>query len=144
MNHYVYRLTCPEGFYYVGCRSTHLEPADDVFYQGSGHRLARARELGMVFEKEILCIYDTREEALQHEKDEVDHLDPWSLNVVSGGRKGRWNGGTSAYVPISDRKPRARETTRRSNFGKPWSAERRAAHEARIERRKIENRKPKN
>ena len=144
MNHYVYRLTCPEGFHYVGCRSTQHEPEDDVFYQGSGSRLKRAREMGMVFTKEILCIFDTREEALDLERDEVDHLDPWSLNAVPGGRKGAWKGGSSVYVPVSDRKRRKTETKRRSNYGKPWSAAKRASHKARIEDRKIGNRKSKN
>lgn len=119
MNHYVYRLTCQEGFFYVGLRSCAGPPENDD-YQGSGNRLKAAREMGMVFEKEILDTFDTREEAATYEAGMIATHNPWSLNmhcnphmtpVKRGAKRGTY-------------KPRTKPN---KNKGKPWSAARRAA-----------------
>lgn len=84
MKHYVYRLTCPEGFYYIGCRSA-VDPATDD-YTGSGTRIRHCIDvLGWEFEKEIVAVFDSREEASTLESALVDNLDPWSLNLHPGG-----------------------------------------------------------
>lgn len=93
---FVYRTTnLTNGKYYIGCHCTFK--LDDG-YLGSGMRIQRAvakygRES---FRLEVLQFFETREEALAHEKELVTEellKDPMCMNVQIGG-----NGGWSASV----------------------------------------------
>lgn len=67
MYHYTYRLTDNEGFAYIGARSCNHHPEDDVAYMSSSKYVATAIKQGVVFSKQILAIWPTRELAIQHE-----------------------------------------------------------------------------
>lgn len=73
-NHYVYLLTFPNGMFYVGCRSTNLEPEQDTTYLGSGKYLPKDRhEYRNLIQKDILFISNSREDALDFEEEYIMH-----------------------------------------------------------------------
>lgn len=63
MNHYTYKITYTTGKYYIGVRSCKCEPRDDTSYLGSSKHTPNE----LVLLKEILSIFKTRKEAIQHE-----------------------------------------------------------------------------
>ena len=64
MHHYTYllRTSSPE-IYYVGMRSSKVSPTYDTSYMGSSKLVNELRGRGVIFSKEILETYETREEA---------------------------------------------------------------------------------
>lgn len=87
--HFVYKtIRLDTNEYYIGIRST--DNVDDG-YLGSGHRIkAAVRKHGREnFQREILFMCQTRNEALDHERDIVTKQllqDPLCLNLTVGGR----------------------------------------------------------
>ncbi len=86
MNHYVYLLRS-EKYHYIGVRSCECSVEVDR-YMGSGVALRSAQKAGVVFEKTVLCVIDSRDEADAMEmllvtQKQVD--DPLCLNLVVGG-----------------------------------------------------------
>jgi hypothetical protein len=68
--HYVYKLTINNPFderkFYIGCRSCKCNPRDDVYFSSS-KEIKKLIEDNFIFHKEILNIFDTREEAISYE-----------------------------------------------------------------------------
>lgn len=85
-HHYVYLLRSTR-HYYIGVRSCICMPEDDP-YMGSGVALRDAKAAGVEFDKTILCVLDTREEAFELESElvgEDEVADPQCLNLKTGG-----------------------------------------------------------
>lgn len=91
MVHLVYKITNRLNFkYYIGVHST-LNVEDG--YMGSGHQIRHAiRKYGIEnFEREILHVLDSRQEALSKEQELVSFerlSDPLCYNLVIGGANG--------------------------------------------------------
>jgi len=98
--HYVYKITNTVNHkYYIGMRSTNLEPLQDR-YMGSGTLIKRSVEKYGIesFNKEILQEFQTREEASILEEQLVTREtleDPLCLNLKTGGDLG-----VSFYMPM--------------------------------------------
>ena len=72
MFHYAYLLTFQDGKKYIGARSYHLKPELDTTYLGSGKHLPKDRHDNRhLVQKDILAIFDTREELLEFEKNYI-------------------------------------------------------------------------
>lgn len=87
--HYVYKTTVDhekyEGFYYYGKHST--ANIDDN-YVGSGIKISNLSKKGYTLNREILCFFDSSEEALEFEELLVDEdmlKDPYCMNLKTGG-----------------------------------------------------------
>ena len=86
MIHYVYRITIPDGRYYIGVRSCECDPGHDPYW-GSGTIIKRLLRKN-ASRKDILSTHETREEAAQAEADLVTPerlLDPLCVNQKTGG-----------------------------------------------------------
>lgn len=98
---YVYKITqLSTNKYYIGLRSSNIAPELDS-YMGSGILITRLIKKYSFsdFKKEILFVFDTREEASLKEQELVtkDVLqDPLCLNLKTGGDCGAF----SIYMPI--------------------------------------------
>ena len=68
LTHYVYSVTDTNGKAYIGSRSCIGHPEDDIQYQGSSEDVKAAIETGMKFQKRILSVHPTVEEARAEEK----------------------------------------------------------------------------
>jgi hypothetical protein len=68
--HYVYKLTISNPYddrkFYIGCRSCKCNPQDDVYFSSS-KEIKKLIENNFIFNKEILSVFDTREEAIGYE-----------------------------------------------------------------------------
>ena len=91
MNHYVYIVTnLMNGKKYIGKRSCKCKIEDDK-YMGSGYLLAKAKEKYGIenFEKKILLVCETEEEAYEEEKKAIELVKAWEnpmyYNLVPGG-----------------------------------------------------------
>ena len=90
MNHYVYKIeNILTGMYYIGKRSTCLEPSEDR-YMGSGRYIRAAiKKYGIEnFRKSIILELDSATEALAYERKLVDESvvnDEMSYNLCLGG-----------------------------------------------------------
>ena len=73
MYHYVYLLIFPDGMKYVGMHSTKIEPILDTCYLGSGKALPIRDPSSCT--KDILHIFNTREEAAKYEIDFIINND---------------------------------------------------------------------
>ena len=97
MNHYVYIVTnLMNGKKYIGKRSCKCKIEKDS-YMGSGYALARAkRKYGVEnFEKKILLVCDTEEEAYEEEKKAIELVRAWENTMyynISGGGAGFGSG----------------------------------------------------
>ena len=65
--HYVYKLIAENGQFYIGVRSCYDLPEEDE-YMGSGVWPKHCMAMNISLEKEILAIYQTREQAEEDEK----------------------------------------------------------------------------
>lgn len=74
MHHYTYLITFPDGMQYVGMHTSQNEPHLDVCYLGSGSHLPTDRNWKSCT-KEILGVYNTREEAFQAEAEYIQKFD---------------------------------------------------------------------
>lgn len=87
---YVYKtINLLNGEFYIGLRSSNVEPEHDKYY-GSGIRIKNSIVKHGIenFKKEIIAIFDTREEASNKEYDVVDKeilKTPLCLNLKTGG-----------------------------------------------------------
>ncbi len=63
MYHYTYKIHYSTGLFYIGVRSSECVPEDDTKYIGSSKNTPNE----LLIKKEILGIFDTREDALQNE-----------------------------------------------------------------------------
>lgn len=63
MHHYTYKIMYSNSKYYIGCRSCECLPEEDTQYVGS----SKYTPNDLVESKEILGVFDTREEAIKHE-----------------------------------------------------------------------------
>lgn len=87
--HYVYKTTVEHekyaGFYYYGKHST--TNLDDG-YVGSGIKIANLNKKGYKLNREILCFFDSSEDAFEFEEllvDEDTLKDPYCMNLKTGG-----------------------------------------------------------
>lgn len=97
MHHYVYRITnTVNGKQYIGQHSSEKSFHEDYYY-GSGTLILKAlKKYGRSnFTKEIIGEYDTKEEALEVEFDEIEKAkaydNPNYYNISKGGQKGAVN-----------------------------------------------------
>lgn len=108
--HYVYRLTDQEsGQFYIGCRTTNVDPHLDP-YRGSGKWPQSVIAAGHLLVKEVIEIYETREEAEGAEKalirsfdqdENCMNLDKPSLRRATG--RANWEKSTrNGTVPKTD------------------------------------------
>ena len=100
MNHYLYIITnLMNGKKYIGKRSC-WEQIEDDKYMGSGYLLAKAKEKYGIenFEKKILLVCETEEEAYEEEKKAIELVRAWEnpmyYNIAGGGR-GTGSGGSN-------------------------------------------------
>lgn len=101
MYHYAYLLTFDDGKKYIGARSTRLQPELDTTYLGSGRSLPPDRHDAKNVRKEILAVFDAREELMEFEEnfivlnDCVQSLDWLNMRKATHDRYGTtpWNKG---------------------------------------------------
>lgn len=78
MNHYTYRLRttsqCGTELYYIGVRSSVCPPEQDINYQGSSRLVDYMRSQSIIFQKEIIDTYESRQVAEQAEQHCFDTL----------------------------------------------------------------------
>jgi len=67
MFHYVYRLEDKAGSFYFGIRSCCVAPSEDTGYRGSGVWPRQCAKNGLVLDKSILSVHDSRQEAAEAE-----------------------------------------------------------------------------
>lgn len=84
MYHYTYKIEFTTGHWYIGKRSSKIEPELDIKYQGSGKLLGVFKKNHKEFTKIILATYDTDIEALDGEKKELG--DRWSTESMTKGQ----------------------------------------------------------
>ncbi len=122
--HYTYQITNKiNGHIYVGVRQSKVIPTDDTSYMGSGNAIKAAiLKYGIQnFEKTIISLYESREEALVAEAaivilEFVQRKDTYNLKL--GGK-----GGSLKGRPVSDK---TRQKISKANTGKympPFSEE---------------------
>lgn len=81
MHHYTYRLIDENGIAYIGARSSHLHPENDVRYMSSSKYVRMAIANGIKFSKQILAIWPTRMHAIEHEIRLHDAFDVANSNL---------------------------------------------------------------
>lgn len=134
MPHAVYKVTNKiNGRYYIGVR-TCRDPYNDPNYLGSGTviKQAVAKYGKESFEKTILHVFDTFEEAVSKEVELIDLSDPKIYNVNKGGFSwyyvntnlpssavGRGNGGANKGMKYRPKTPEERKKISIALRGKP-------------------------
>jgi hypothetical protein len=81
MKHYTYKIDFVDGYYYYGVRQCECDPIEDVYF--GSPRTHKAKWNTTMFTKTIVSEHNTREEAMEEEKELIgDNFksDPMCLN----------------------------------------------------------------